>query len=137
MENGNYIAARRARFCTAGGPVNIPWGTQVEAVDGFLYLEGRGLCAVTSQNAHDYFARNDDGNGPERGKLSAAIVAKLSAKDAGHAKRWEKVWEDPTCRKYKRVDYSDYWLWNHEFFEAPLEDLQYIAGLVGARPGVK
>lgn len=26
---------------------------------------------------------------------------------------------------------EDYWLWNHEFYNAPIEDLRYIAKLVG------
>ena len=67
-----YIAARRARFNAICGPVNIPYGTTVEAVDGFLERDGLRLCAATSESAHKYFARDSDGHGLERGKLTAA-----------------------------------------------------------------
>lgn len=128
-----YIATRRARILAICGPVNIPWGTAVEAVDGFLVRDGLQLCAVTSQNAHDYFSRNDDGNGPERGHLVHAIMNKLAKRDKDYQKRWDHVWEDPVCQKYKQPDPVDFWLWDHSFFEAPVDDLRHIAALIGAR----
>lgn len=126
-----YVAARRARFKANCGQVNIPWGTNLEAVDGFLYWGDRRLCAVTSQNSHDYFSINADGNGLERGRLTASIIARLSKRDKAHLERWGRVWDDPRCQKYRREDSADYWLWNHAFFEAPLEDLRHIAQLIG------
>lgn len=131
MGNVPYVAARRARFLANCGRVNIPWGTKLEAVDGFLYWGGRCLCAVTSQNAHEYFSINTDGNGLERGRLTASIIARLSKRDKAHLERWGRVWDNPKCQKYRREDSEDYWLWNHAFFEAPLEDLRYIAQLIG------
>ena len=70
-----YIVRKRARFVSINGPVNLPYGTPVDAVDGFLVHKGRPLCAVTSESAHRYFARNDDGNGKARGALIGAIMA--------------------------------------------------------------
>ena len=78
-----YIVRKRARFVSINGPVNLRYGTPVDAVDGFLVHNGRPLCAVTSESAHRYFARNDDGNGKARGALIGAITAKLERKDAG------------------------------------------------------
>lgn len=75
-----YIVRKRARFVSINGPVNLPYGTPVDAVDGFLVHNGRPLCAVTSESAHRYFARNDDGNGKARGALIGAIMAKLERK---------------------------------------------------------
>ena len=132
MENGPYITTRRARVLAICGPVNIPWGTAVTAVDGILFLDLRPLCAHTGQTAHNFFARNDDGNGVERGTLTAAIVDKLAGKNAGHAARWEKVWRDPVCKKYRNKEHADFWLWSDDFYEAPVEDLRRIAGLIGA-----
>lgn len=131
MERAQYITTRRARFKALGGRVNIPWGAQLEAVGGVLTWNGLPVCASTSQSAHDFFARNDDGKGLERGRLSAAIVRRLSKRDHDYQKRWDRVWEDRLCQKYRRRDHIDHWLWNHEFFEADLGDLRYIAGLVG------
>ena len=132
-----YIVRKRARFVSINGPVNLRYGTPVDAVDGFLVHNGRPLCAVTSQNAHDYFARNDDGNGMQRGQLTASIIARLSTRDKDHQTRWNKVWEDPRCEKYRRQDSPDFWLWGHAFFEAPVEDLRHIADLVGAKKGAR
>ena len=131
MERVQYIAARRARFNAIGGPVNIPYGTTVEAVDGFLERDGLRLCAVTSESAHKYFARDSDGNGLERGQLTASIIAAVSKQDKGHAARWEKLWADPLACRYRREDHADFWVWSHAFFEAPVEDLRHIAALIG------
>lgn len=127
-----YVTVRRARFESPSGPVNIPWGTKLELADGFLVLDGITVCAATSQNAHDYFARNDDGHGLERGRLTAAVIGRLAKRDLDHQKRWNLVWSDRLCQKYRRRDYVDFWLWSHDFFEAPIKDLRHIAELVGA-----
>lgn len=133
MERIPYIAARRARFQAIGGPVNIPYGTAVEAVDGFLERDGLPLCAVTSEHAHQFFARNDDGRGLERGKLAGAIVSQLSRRDKEYQTRWDRVWASPVCQKYRREEYADRWLWSHAFYEAPVEDLERIAALAGVK----
>ena len=75
-----YIVRKRARFVSINGPVNLPYGTPVDAVDGFLVHKGRPLCAVTSESAHRYFARNDDGNGKARGALIGAITANYATR---------------------------------------------------------
>lgn len=59
------------------GRVNLPYGTEVEAVDGMIIHKGAAVCATTSRNAHLYLARNDDGQGRERGALTLAITSTL------------------------------------------------------------
>lgn len=129
----DYIAIKRARFLSLSGDVNIPYGTKIDCVDGILSIEGKPLCADHSQNAYDFFARDDDGNGLLRGKLTQAIQAVLQKRDKGHQARWDKVWADTVCQKYKRADHTDYWLWNHDFFNAEIADLHHIAAIVGAK----
>ena len=114
-----YIVRKRARFVSINGPVNLPYGTPVDA--------------VTSESAHRYFARNDDGNGKARGALIGAITAKLERKDAGHQIRWDLLWSDPEAQKLRHPDHADFWLWGHAFFEADMADLEHVAGLIGAR----
>ena len=140
-----YIVRKRARFVSINGPVNLRQRrdgavyrvarrhTPVDAVDGFLVHNGRPLCAVTSESAHRYFARNDDGNGKARGALIGAITAKLERKDAGHQMRWDLLWSDPEAQKLRHPDHADFWLWGHAFFEADMADLEHVAGLIGAR----
>ena len=128
-----YITTKRFKGQAMTSELNIPYGTEVQSVIGYLVYDNQPICAARSQNAYDYFARNDDGNGLERGKLIQEIKKVLSKKDSEYQARWDKVWDDEVCLKYKRVEYSDYWLWNHEFYNAEIEDLQYIAGLLSIK----
>lgn len=127
----NYITIQRAKFLGITGSVNIPYGSLIYCEKGYLFTSDAVVCSDHSQNAYDYFARNDDGNGLERGKLTQIIIKTLAKRNKGYQARWDKIWEDELCQKYKRKEYADYWLWNHEFYNAPIEDLQYIAKLVG------
>lgn len=134
MEYSRYVARRRARFKGCEGQqVNIPYGTVLEAQDGFLLWEGKRLCVDTSNNAHDYFSQNTDGLGRERGALVGAITGLLEKRDKAYQLRWDSVWSSPCCQKYQRPEHEDHWLWNHDFYNAPVEDLRTIAALIGAK----
>ena len=133
MEGKRYIARKRARFKGCNGrQVNIPYGSTLEERDGFLLWNGEPVCVDASQNAYDYFSRDDDGQGQERGALVGAIISRLEKRDKDHQARWNKIWPDAICQKYKRSEHKDFGLWNHDFFNAPVEDLRHIAVLVGA-----
>ena len=121
MQYKNYLCRKRARFDGISGQVNIPYGTALICQDGFLMHQNKPLCGITSQNAYDFFSQNDDGMGRERGDL-----------DSGYQARWNKVWEDARCQKYKRPEHEDHWIWNFDFYNGPVEDLRHIAGLIGA-----
>lgn len=129
-----YIVTNRFKGQAICGAVNLPYGTVCEAQGDYMFLEdGRCLCLVTSQNAYDHFSRDDDGNGKERGRLVQGIIKTLSKSDKHHQDRWDKIWEDRLCQKYKLANFEDYWLWNYEFYNADIQDLQYIAMLVGMK----
>lgn len=119
--------------------VNIPYGKAVEERNGSLYYGDVEICRDHSAVMREYFARNDDGQGLKRGKLSQSIIKALLARDGEtreeHQKRWDVVYDDKlVCPKYRKTgaDSGD-WLWNIEFYNAPIEDLEYIAKLVGAK----
>ena len=135
MEHKTYITNRRAKIQGIGGYVNLPYGTEVSVEGRFLYYQGKSICSVTSNNAHTYFSQNDDGNGAQRGSLVRAIKNTLERKDSNYQNRWDKVWDDQLCQKYKRPEHEDFWLWNHDFYNASSEDLKYIANLIGAKEG--
>ena len=134
MEYSQYVARRRARFkgCEKQ-QVNIPYGTVLEAQDGILRWQGKRLCVDTSDDAHNYFSQNDDGRGLERGALVGAICSLLEKRDKNYQARWNKIWPDSLCQKYRRPEHDDFWLWNHDFFNAPIEDLRHIAALISAK----
>lgn len=128
-----YIAHKRFKGKAICGEVNIPAQTECSLQDGVILCDDLPICFSTSEIAHQYFAPNDDGNGMKRGKLTQAIQKTLSKRDDNYQPRWDKIWEDELCQKYKREEYADYWLWNHDFFNADIEDLRYIAHLIGVK----
>lgn len=132
MQYKNYLCRKRARFDGISGQVNIPYGTALICQDGFLMHQNKPLCGITSQNAYDFFSQNDDGRGRERGDLVGRILSRLQKRDSGYQARWNKVWEDARCQKYKRPEHEDHWIWNFDFYNGPVEDLRHIAGLIGA-----
>lgn len=106
MANKIYVTRRRARFSSVfEGPVNIPWGTQVECrnVDGepYLFMGDKLLCAAGSQITKEFFVQNDDGQGVQRGQLLNAILARLGpleARQGEESTRWGKIMGRPCLR---------------------------------------
>lgn len=125
-----YIAIRRIKIKSLLGYVNIPYGAVLSCESGVLTLDNVPICGDHSQNAYRYFARNDDGNGLERGELTSLIVKTLANNDENHQSRWDIIWEDAICQKYKRKDYDDYWLWSHDFYNADINDIRHIASIL-------
>ena len=126
-----YIVTRRFRGKAICGEVNLPYGTTCEEHDGILVLEdGRKLCADTSQNTYDYFSRDDDGHGLERGKLVHDIRSTLERRDAKYQARWDRLWADEGANKLRRTEYEDYWLWSFAFYNADVNELRRIRRLL-------
>lgn len=125
-----YIVHKRFKDIAICGKVNLPATTSCICEENIILYDGKPICINTSENAHQYFAIDEDGNGLERGKLTQEIQKRLSKRDSDYQKRWDKVWEDKICQKYKREDFEDYWIWNHDFFNASIWDLKYIKSLI-------
>lgn len=137
MKHETYIARKRARFkAGCGENVNIPYGTALTVQGGFLVWRNKLMCADTSQVAYDYFSQNDDGRGKERGELVSTILLLLKKNhnkpDPRYKERWNRIWNDPFCQRFKRPEHEDHWIWNYEFYNAQVEDLQYIFRLISA-----
>lgn len=130
-----YIVHRRFKDKALCGDVNLPAMTVLENCGGIIYHNGNALCYEDCESAHQFFARDDDGNGMLRGKLTQSIQKKLGQRDKRYQERWDKVWDDPACQPYKRADHDDRWLWNHSFFNTDIDVLRHIAQLVGAKEG--
>lgn len=123
-----YIVCKKLVGKFICGDVILPYGSKCCEHGGIIYHEDKPICYTTSDIAHKHFARNDDGYGGERGKLLQEIMRRLNGKVNQAA--WNRVWGDLSIRKYKRKEHADYWLWNHDFFNAPIEDLEYILKVV-------
>ena len=125
-----YITHKRFKDKAICGDVNIPALTICEEHNGMIYYNNKPLCLITSENAHLHFSINEDNNGIRRGELTNKINTILRRKDSQHQDRWDRIWEDPLCQKYKRPEHQDHWLWNHEFYNANINDLEYILNLI-------
>lgn len=125
-----YIIYRRFKEMAICGNVNLSAMTECAEHSGIIYHDGDPLCLVGSENAHVYLAVNDDGNGMRRGDLTRKITNRLRIKDEFYQARWDRVWDDPLCQKYKRPEHPEHWLWNNAFYDASIDDLEYIWNLV-------
>lgn len=125
-----YIVYRQFETKAICGEVNLPVGTICQYDQGFITYDDKPLCVVTSENAHRYFAKNNDGKGLERGELVQNILAKLREEDNNRDGRWFAVENDAICKIYRRHDHPDHWLWNHSFYGASIGHLTYIWNLV-------
>lgn len=128
-----YITIKRFEGHAICGDINLPEGTELKVVRNFILCDNGPICTTASQTAYDYFAQNDDGNGLKRGELTQDILKrlrKLKATDSRYAHVWDKIWNDSICLKYKRAEHDDHWLWNYDFYNAEIEDLEYIRNLV-------
>lgn len=131
-----YIVTKRFKGKAICGDLNLPFGTECFAKNEAICCDKGVICSVNSQNAYDYFTWNGDGCGEKRRKIIDSIFHTLDRSKQSkesYDTKWEKVWNDRTCLKYKREDYDDYWLWNHDFYHAEIDTLRYIAKLVGAK----
>ena len=124
----DYITHRRFRQTAICGELNLRYGTKLTNNNNVLTLEdGRAVCFATSENAKTYFARNDDGMGLERGKLTYAIAYGKRKGVEGYrfteAER-EMLAEDYTHWLRQDVDFL---LFNQAFFDAPVDELRELA----------
>ena len=86
------IVHRRFKQMSLSGEVNLPAMTECELLDNVICHNGQPICVITSENAHQYFAINTDGQGMQRGKLTQAIQKKLAKRDKDYQDRWDKIW---------------------------------------------
>lgn len=97
-----YIIHDRFKGEALCGPVNLKATSLCWMVDGIIYYEGRPLCYTTSENAYEHIARDDDGCGMQRGQLTTAIKRRLAKRDDRYQERWDRVWADPMCQRFRR-----------------------------------
>lgn len=126
--NNSYVVKKRFHVKSMENQtLNLPYGTICDSKENIISYNNRPICFTTSQIAYDYFSRNDDDKGLERGKLVNKILSTLSnKKDGKYQDRWDKLWEDECCHKFRRKEHGDHWLWSFDFYNAEIEDLQYI-----------
>lgn len=134
-----YVCVKRFKGKSVSGElVNVPYGTVLDTVNDFILYKGHPLTIWRSQQSLDHFCQNDDGEGLKRGKIIHKIrkildtpIQETEKQIKRRQAKWNKVWEDPICSKYRRPEHEDFWVWNVEFYHAPICDLTHILRLVG------
>lgn len=128
-----YITHRRfKRLALCGKQLNLPYGTELETSGrSIITQDGKTVCYRTSENAKMHFARNDDGNGLERGKLTYAIAYSQRERHSADGRR--QRFTDPEIEMLRR-DWAyflrpnkDVILFNDDFFAAEISELQKLA----------
>lgn len=140
-----YVVHRRFNKRCLCGCVNLPYGTVCELDGETIEYKDKTLVFATSEDAHQFFARDDDGRGLERGKLTQDIISSLRTVEiaAGASptpkqekqqrlrdEAWERIWGDEKLHKFRVREFENDWVWNHAFFNAEIEELQYIKKVI-------
>lgn len=129
MRYSRYIVKKRMRAKAICGPVNLRYGTILPVAGEYITTEnGKPVCAVTSQNAKDYFWGYD----PERPQeeierqKSAAALMDAAPKDDGDALA------DPSnpWRRYGHLDEimggASVWTWDSAVEDLPKETVDHL-----------
>ena len=108
---------------------NIPYSTNLEVKDQIIYYNNEPICYITSENAHKYFSRNDDNNGLERGRLTYAIAYSDRKANKNNGFRFTPEEREILVDEYSHflVDNTEWILFNHDFFNAEIEELKEMA----------
>ena len=124
-----YITHHRFKgLALCGEQLNLPYGTELERRGETLFTaDGRAVCYHRSENAKRHFARDDDGRGLERGRLTHAIA--YSSRNAGNGFRFSEEEAETLARDWRHFlrEGLDFIVFNDSFFTAEPEELQRLA----------
>jgi hypothetical protein len=121
-----------------GETMNIPYGTTFETIGDFIATpDAKAICYTTSELAYEFFARNDDGKGLERGKLTHAIAYKARERYSAEGRRQrftdaEIELLETHWSRFLRDD-TDTIRFNRAFFEADPVDLAAMARMLNIK----
>lgn len=106
----NYITHKRFEAVGIDGGFNIPYGTELDYVDGLLYYRGRCVCRAESENGYEHFHEAS-----KHGELRYAMISELKKY---YLKHDEEVPGDIYYREFAPQE-NDYWLHILRTMETP------------------
>lgn len=156
----NYVSGILFNQKALDGKIRIPKGSTLTLDKDYLFYNGKKICFKKSQNAFDFFARNDDGNGKQRFALTHEILVLIAnmRKEyeqavANALKGFEKDEEGNYPQEAQDVisaienkpqaffdavhadpvfkHYLNNGYWCFEFFNAEIADLERLKALIG------
>lgn len=124
-----YIIHNRLKENTISDYVNLPYGTKLTCEDNrFIKKDNKIICVIGSEQYQKHIAPNYDNKGLERGKITYTIAFK-DLKNNIEGQRFTDEQINTICNKYKKflIPNIPTILFNQEFFDAPLFELQAMA----------
>lgn len=102
--------------------------TRLESIAGFIAEGSSAVCRITSEDARRHFARDDDGKGLERGRLSWKIAYAPRHPNEDNEFRFTPGEIEMLRKDYGRFleDDKDVILFNSDFFHAEISELEEI-----------
>ena len=125
-----YICHRRYRGKgISGKKYFFKRGVQLESIGQFITFNGAPVCAIQSENAHLYYANNEDGFGLMRGGLTFAIAYSKRQPNYDNEFRFTMEEQEMLRAEYPfwLKDDSEAILFNDNFFNADVEELKNLA----------
>lgn len=128
MKYKQYIVKKRFKGKGIGGHVNIPYGTICDVSEEFIYYNGVPICAVTSQNAFNYFwgySRENPEQEIARQKAANQLFDSVPKDNGDELSEPKNAWNNyGELSQYGFGMY--YWKWNDEIFDLSLDTIQYL-----------
>lgn len=128
----DYIIHHRLKGKCICGDVNLPYGTALHSEGKFIVGDVGIICAVISQQAKEHIARNDDGRGLERGKLTYAIAFKGMSHPGFRFDEKQRETITKTYSRFIRSD-CDFIIFNDDFFNADVDELREMANTLNIK----
>lgn len=131
-----YITHKRFKHKgISGKEYNLPYNTPLTMRNQLLYYNNEPICYITSESGHKYFARNDDNNGLERGKLTYAIAYSDRRPNKNNGFRFTEEEREMLREEYPHFlqDNEEWLLFNHDFYNADIEELRELANKLEVR----
>lgn len=128
-----YITHNRfKKLAACGETLNIPYGTELDTAGDFIITpDGKPICFATSENAKMHFARNDDGQGLERGRLTWAIAYRQRVRSGAGGQQHRFTDEEIELLEREWAHFLrqdvDVILFNENFFAAAVPELKQLA----------
>ena len=97
----NYITYRRFKREGIDGFFNIPYNVGIVEQDGFLFYQGRAICATTSENGWEHF-RPDTAEGAYRQEMLDNLYRWYSKNGCGDEFAKDK-WPNQTNYYWKNL----------------------------------
>lgn len=124
-----YICHNRYKKTGASGKEYlVRFKDEIETVGNFIAKGAEAVCAITSDDAFRHFARNDDNNGLERGKLTYKIAYAPRRPNIDNDYRFTETEIEMLRTEYGHFLIKDNVavIFNYDFFNADIEELREL-----------